>query len=66
MGRQNQTPTPASTDTIGGEDESLTTNQAAAPIPLSMGETKNAARWITPIYGQRSIKQKAAVQDKNK
>jgi hypothetical protein len=55
MGRQNQQPTAAETDAFKLEDESLATNLAATPIPLGIGESKTAVRWITPIYGQTTV-----------
>jgi hypothetical protein len=58
--RQNQTPSEPTTDRWALEDETLNTNRAATPVPLSIGEAKTTIRWLTPIYGQSVVKMPAS------
>lgn len=53
--RNDQEAKPDPTAWVKLEDESLGTNEAAVAVPLTAGETKTTARWITPIYGQRVV-----------
>jgi hypothetical protein len=66
MGRSNQSSAEPETKNLGTEDETLGTNRAATVVPLSVGEAKTAIRWITPIYGQRVVKESRTNSDKSK
>jgi hypothetical protein len=46
------------TDTISASENSFGTSREATPLPWVLGEHKLTARWITPIYGQRTEKTK--------
>jgi hypothetical protein len=45
---------PAATDQTALENESLGTAQNAVPVPLFAGTVKIAARFWSPLYGQRA------------
>lgn len=45
---------PEEADQTALEDESVATAQEAVPVPLFAGEVKVAARFWSPIYGQRT------------
>jgi hypothetical protein len=53
--RINQTTPRVATNEFAAEDESITTNKAAAVVPLLIGEGKTTIRWLSPIYGQRVV-----------
>lgn len=60
--RNNQAPTENPTGEFAAEDESLSTNKAAAVVPLLIGEGRTTVRWLTPVYGQRVVKVPAKTQ----
>jgi hypothetical protein len=45
---------PPTTDQTALENESLSTAQAAVPVPMFAGQVKVAARFWSPIYGQHA------------
>ena len=55
MSAGTSTPPDDTTDEFKAEDESLTTNAAAAVIPFLIGQGKTTVRWLTPIYGQHVV-----------
>lgn len=42
-------------DMANTQPEDYSTNQEATVLPWFTGEQKIAVRWISPVYGQRTV-----------